>query len=108
MADITAGQIVATFIGDISNNSTLISNIASMPSSSYRYYNLTITDNTGTIQTGSIISSFGSGQITMNKAAQSTRTSVNFNIVTPAITRKDQDFEKVARSGITNKTIGWD
>jgi hypothetical protein len=104
--NLTADQIVTTFSGTLSSGSNIISGISSMPPTAYLYYNLTITNNSGIIPKNTIISVFGSGQITMNQNAQSSGVA-NFNIVNPSISRKDQDFVAVARSSITNQDIGW-
>lgn len=107
MANITPGQTLTTFTGDITDGSNqILSPSASLIS--YQYYQISITGPTGSIPPDTIINGFITGPtgIVMNNNATSNGTAT-FSVIAPPIQREDVDFVAKARSSTANKYIGW-
>lgn len=122
MTNITPGQVLTSFTGFIANGSNKLV-LNSSISTSYRYYQIIVTNGDGTIPDNTLINSFndtasdalitgptaGLGNyIQMNKNATASGTAtMTFSVVRSEISIQTRDFLKEAESIITNRRFGW-
>lgn len=104
MANITPGQILASFNGTLTQGSNQLTNVDVMPTS-FQYYPITATG-TGTISANTFINSLSGSTITMSKTATASG-NATFSVVATRIQREDTDFLTVARQSKTNRQLGW-
>jgi hypothetical protein len=107
MANISPGTVLTTFTGTLTQGSNQITSPSVTPTS-YQYYPISVTGPIGAIPANTIINGFATGPtaVVMNNNA-TTGGTATFNVLAPGIQRKDLDFLTIARSGTTNRNLGW-